>query len=192
MNTGTYQSVIFAMELLETVASGLRLDKNVVARAQDYLRTLLTKLPIGTLRKAESCRHVLVIDLACFTLQETISRAEFLRHSGLKEKEYKNALNICKKALDLVDKVDFEVLSIKFNTPQLIKPSHELLNTFRINYVDHLHISRRANIKLSSAGYQAAVFYLAALKARVRIGTAFIYLNLKIMFSHSIIMSNKR
>ena len=158
------------MDILENVANDLNLRRNIVEKAKDLLRHLSLKLENGTLKKAERCRHVIALDIACFVMQESRPKEDFLKHAGIGKQDYSHAIMLCKTCLNLIKKEGIlEVLGLQFNAPSLVNVANAILNQYRLNYVDKLHISQQMNINLSSLEHQTAAFFLAAKRSKMSI-----------------------
>ena len=147
----------------------------VVQKAMELLRLLQIKLPMGSLQKADSSRHIIAIELSCRVLNKNFDRRKLIYHSGMIIKDYRKVLITYKKVLNLtwVVTAAFEILSVKYGI-ELRKSASKLINDYKANYFDKLSLSEQKYIELDSPLYQSAAFYVLAKKQKV---TLFFFVN---------------
>jgi hypothetical protein len=136
--------------------------------ASDILRLMNLKLQFGSLRKAEHCRHILAIDLACQRANKPIRKELLLLHSRLNGNDYNQALMVCKNSLNMnFQEGILQMLSLQYDCIKLSSDATEVLRGYKENYVDALDPSKKLHINLDAAEYQAAAFLLVSKLSKV-------------------------
>ena len=158
------------MDSLVVAATALKIREDVVEAARDLMRLMHLKLQPGSLRRAECCRHVLALDLASLTASEPCKRESLLLHAGIPNKDYSQALMMCKNILNIkTNESVVQSLSILCGCESIVEVVSDLLEKYEANYVSKLVSDRRKNINLESSVYQAAAFLLATKLRKVAI-----------------------
>jgi origin recognition complex subunit 6 len=141
-----------------------------LGKSREILRLLNMKMPVGCLKKAETCRHVLAIEIACRLLNIDFNKDRLLSQALVQPKVYQEALVSCKNILNLkwesASVVD--VLAVQFGL-QLKPLAFHVLDQYKTRYVDKLDKVRQQYIDISAPVYQAAAFFVAARKKKVNI-----------------------
>jgi hypothetical protein len=145
------------------------LDSSVLlGKTKELLRLLQMKMPIGCLKKAEACRHIIAIEIACRMLKVPFEKIKLTQQAFVHLPVYQEALISCKNVLKLqFDAASvIDVLSVQYGS-QLRVQATKFLEDFKLHYVESLDISRQAHIDLTAPAYQAAAFILAAKAKKV-------------------------
>lgn len=155
--------------ILETMrAVGICPNSLLEDKTKEILRLLDQKIPIGSLKKSESCRILVAIELSCRLTKTVFDSNKIINFCCISSKDYQNLLNICKSALNLEWSSTSvqEVLTIRYSAG-LVNASSELLKTFDERFIQKLPENSRCFVKLNSPLNQCAAFYLAASKNKV-------------------------
>jgi len=155
-------------ELVGGIVAGAAQDVGdvevVVGRANTLMRQMQYKVPAKSLGKAESCRHIIAVELAFCIESRPFSKAHLIQLAGVAPRDFQSALNLCASFLQvtLTKVAALDVLSVQIDT-SLRPAALAVLDDYNRQYVSKLDAARRANIDLSSQVYQAAAFFVAAL-----------------------------
>ena len=136
----------------------------VVSRTNTLLRQMHNKIPIKVLGKAESCRHLVAIELAFRVENRPFNKPHFSQLLGsVSPKDFQHAVNLSCTFLQItLAKVSaLDVLSVQIDA-SLRPAAVALLEDYNRRYVSQLDAARSASIDLNSPVYQAAAFYVAA------------------------------
>jgi hypothetical protein len=140
----------------------------VLGKTRELFRLLQMKMPLGCLKKAEACRHIIAIELSCRVLRIPFDKSKLMSQAPVNQSIYQEALISCKNVLNM--KWDagsaIDVLSVQYGV-QIQGQANSNLETYRKAYIDKLDKSRQAHIDLNSPPYQAAAFILAAKMKKV-------------------------
>ena len=151
-------------------AAGLDVSQkeSILDKTKEFLRLLQMKLPIGSLHKAEACRHIIAIELSCRVLNIPFDKAKLMSLSTVSLKDYRKSLITCKTVLNLtwVVKAAVEILSVKYGL-ELKDSASLVLQQYKTNYYDKLGASQQKYINLESSLYQTASFYIVAKENKV-------------------------
>ena len=148
-------------------AVGIR-DMSVLAKTKEVLRLLNMRMPCGALKKAEVCRHIIAIEIACRLLNVSFDKNKLVLQSTLKMKSYQEALISCKNVLKVKWQTAniMDVLSVQFGV-QHKTAAYSLLDKYQTEYVDKLNTNRQSFVDISSPVYQAAAYYIASKSQKV-------------------------
>jgi hypothetical protein len=151
-------------QLLEKISLlGLASNVDVIDKAKELLRKLNSKLPPGSLGRAESSRPVLAVEIACKVTSTPLQRGQVQKVCILGDADYTKALTTCKAALGVTwASTNIEqVLTMQYSA-ELVEQIAPIIECFRVNYYNDLPAVSRAYVKLDSSLYKCAAFYVAA------------------------------
>ena len=139
----------------------------VVGKAQEILRLLKIKIPIGYLKNAEMCRHLIAIKIACAALNIAVDEARLMAQSPISSKNFQEALINCKRVLKIRSDADtMQKLAVQFGS-HIQTAAHEILGIYNKFYIERLDKNRKSLVNTSSSECQAAAFYIAGVKNKV-------------------------
>lgn len=146
------------------------LDTRLVLRkAQETLRMLKIKLPVGNLKKAEMCRHLIAIEIACQVLGLNLDKPKLLAQASINAKNYQEALVYCRQALMIrSDRDTMQKLAVQYGS-HLQNAANDVLELYKRLYIDKLDRNRQALVNINSSVCQAAAFYIVGMKSKVRL-----------------------
>jgi hypothetical protein len=152
-----------ALLLEKLSALGLASNVAVLDKAKELLRKMNSKLPPGSLGRAENSRPVLAVEIACRVTNTTIQRIQIQKVCVVGEVDYMKAMNTCKAALGVTwASRDIEqILSMQY-TADLVEQIAPILECYRVNYYNGLPPGARDYVKLDSPLYKCAAFFVAA------------------------------
>jgi len=158
------------MDPILLVAKDLKLGNHIIDSAKDFIRLMQLKLQSGSLKKAEHCRHVLALDIAASVMNEPCKREQFLRHTGISNNDYNQALMICKKNLNIKSNENIlQTLCVILGDESLLDLATDILDKYKNDYIMRLDINQRKFIDLDSSLYQAAAILIAAKHNKIHI-----------------------
>ena len=158
------------MDPILLVAKDLKLGNHIIDSAKDFIRLMHLKLQSGSLKKAEHCRHVLALDIAASVMNEPCKREQFLRHTGISNNDYNQALMICKKNLNIKSNENIlQALCVLLGDESLLDLATDILDKYKNDYIMRLDINQRKFIELDSSLYQAAAIFIAAKHNKIHI-----------------------
>ena len=139
----------------------------IMDKTKEFLRLLQMKLPAGCLQKAEACRHIIAIELACRVENVPFEKSRLLRLSSVNTNEYKRSLNTCKTVLNLTWNAVaiFHVLAIQYGD-DLKDIAQNILTEYKLSQSNSGKF-RTINLDVTSSLYQSAAFFLAAKRKKV-------------------------
>lgn len=139
----------------------------IMDKTKEFLRLLQMKLPAGCLQKAEACRHIIAIELACRVENVPFEKSRLLRLSSVNANEYKRSLNTCKTVLNLTWNAVaiFHVLAIQYGD-DLRAEAQNILSEYKLTQSNSGKF-RTINLDVTSSLYQSAAFFLAAKRKKV-------------------------
>ena len=150
-------------------------SKRIIDKALSLLRLLKLKLPEGSLRKAESCRALIAVELAVRSLGISFDRSKITSVCPISESEYKKGLVTSKQILGLEflsSNNVIDILCIKYGgsscSTALKAEAQNILRKYQKKYVSKLNLDQQKFVNLDSQIYQAAAFFVAAKQAKVR------------------------
>lgn len=144
---------------------GLPLTGNLLDKTKEMLRKLSFKLPPGTLGKAESCRLIVAIEIACGVTNVPTQRTELVKMCSLNESEYSKLLMTCKTALGVswsTASIE-QVLSLKYS-PEVVGKIQPILAKYEQLLVKKLPEQSRCYVNLDSNLYKCAAFCVALME----------------------------
>lgn len=153
--------------LLDAISKTGLTDNLIIGKTQEMLRKLSTKLPVGSLKKAEICRGFIAIEMACCSLNVPLDKVKLMAQVPITPKIYQEGLIKCKQVLKV--QRDAEVtqkLAVHFgvNLKCLVQ---DTLGQYKMNYIDKLHPNQRVLVDINSAVCQAAAFYVVSVRSKV-------------------------
>lgn len=139
------------------------LEENcVLGKTEEILRKLLTKMPLGTLKKAEACRHIIAVEIACNALHLQVDRDKLITSSLISKKVYQDNLLTCKNMLGIKHESDcMSILAVRYGS-HFTSRARGILNVYKEKSLDKLDKSRQSSNDSNSAVCQAAAFYIAS------------------------------
>ena len=142
----------------------------VMGKAREILRLLNMRMPSGCLKKAEACRHIIAIEIACRMTNISFDKNKLVAQAPVNSKVYQDTLLKCKNVLNLKWEASsvIDVLAVQFGL-QLKTVATTVLEQYRVLYVDKLEKIRQAHVDLTSPVYQAAAFYVGAKSKKVNL-----------------------
>ena len=141
----------------------------VLGKAQEILRKLHIKLPVGNLKKAEICRSLIAIEVACSILNIQLDKAKLMAQVSISPKLYQEGLINCKQVLKVQRDSDVtQKLAVHFGF-HLKSSVHDVLEKYKRDYIDKLHPNQRALVDIKSSVCQAAAFYVVGIRNKVNI-----------------------
>ena len=151
---------------LDPVTSSLQslgLPLSIAPKINELSRLMNIKFPVGSLKKAESCRQIFAVEISCRLGGIAFDKAALISRSNIGEKDYQMWLNIIKTTLGVnwTTVSPVELLTVRFGDT-LRSLAVALLSQYKTKYVNLLDKSMQNNICLESAVYYAAAFVLAA------------------------------
>ena len=153
--------------LLEAILKAGLTDNLIIGKTQEILRKLLLKLPVGSLKKAEICRGLIAIEIACSFLNTSLDKVKLMAQVSITPKIYQEGLIKCKQVLKVQRDSDVtQKLAVHFGV-HLKCLVQDTLGQYKINYIDKLHPNQRALVDINSAVCQAAAFYVVGVKSKV-------------------------
>jgi hypothetical protein len=160
-------SIILESVVLSVVFNSY--DREAVqSKAAELLRMMEWKIPVGGLRKADACRHLIAIEFACRLKGIAFSKEKLLQQTRIDSKDYQQEFVKCKTIMQLSwqKMAIVDVLAVQFGE-NLKAPALHLLAEYKRLYVDTLNKSRQVLEDLTSPVYNAAAFFLAAKQKKV-------------------------
>ena len=146
--------------------AGLAIN-SVIGKAQEILRMLRIRVPIGQLKKAEICRHLFAIEIACQLLNLPVEKSKLVSQAPVSFKIYQEALINCKRQLEVKNEYDvMQMLAVKFGTT-LKSAALNVLDRYEKLYIEKLDKNRRRLVSINLPECQAAAFYIVATKNKV-------------------------
>ena len=128
---------------------------------------LRIRVPIGQLKKAEICRHLFAIEIACQLLNLPIEKSKLVSQAPISFKIYQEALINCKRQLEIKNDYDvMQMLAVKFGAT-LKSAAHDVLDRYQKLYIEKLDKNRRRLVNINLPECQAAAFYIVAMKNKV-------------------------
>jgi hypothetical protein len=142
--------------------AGLEDDKNIYGKTQEMIRKLKLKVSLGTLKKAEGCRYIIAIELACNLLDLPIDKEKFVFPKSISRKVYQEGLIICKNILGLKNEIDcISKLAVQYGS-ESVPQARVILEKYKSNQLDTLDENRRSATDDNGAVCQAAAYYIAS------------------------------
>lgn len=146
--------------------SGLAIH-SVMGKVQEILRMLRIRVPIGQLKRAEMCRHLFAIEIACQLLNLPLEKSKLLSQAPVSFKIYQEALINCKRQLEVKNEYDvMQMLAVKFDTT-LKSAALSVLDRYEKLFIEKLDKNRRRLVSINLPECQAAAFYIVATKNKV-------------------------
>ena len=144
----------------------------VLGKTQELLRMLTIKLPVGRLKQAELCRHLIAIEIACLVLNLPLDKKKLIEQSDVNSKIYLEGLRQCKQVLKIQRESDvLQRLAVNFGIH--LKPAAtSLLEQYKKLYVDKLPMNQQALVDINSAVCNAAAFFIIGQKNKVSLDTS--------------------
>ena len=139
----------------------------VIGKVQEILRLLKMKIPVGYLKSAEMCRHLVAIKIACAVLDISVDEAKLMAQSPISSKHFQEALIHCKRVLKIRSDADtMQKLTVQFGS-HVQTAANEILEIYNTFYIERLDKNRQSLVNTRSPECQAAAFYIAAIKNKV-------------------------
>jgi hypothetical protein len=140
---------------------------SVIGKVQEILRMLRIRVPIGQLKKAEICRHLFAIEIACQLLNLPVEKSKLVSQAPASFKIYQEGLINCKRQLEVKNECDImQMLAVKFGTT-LKSAALNVLDRYEKLYIEKLDKNRRRYVSINLPECQAAAFYIVATKNKV-------------------------
>jgi hypothetical protein len=140
---------------------------SVVGKVQEILRMLRIRVPSGQLKKAEICRHLFAIEIACQLLNLSVEKSKLVSQAPVSFKIYQEGLINCKRQLEVKNEYDImQMLAVKFGTT-LKSAALNVLDRYEKLYIEKLDKNRRRLVSINLPECQAAAFYIVATKNKV-------------------------
>ena len=141
--------------------------KSVIGKVQEILRMLKIKIPIGYLKNAEMCRHLIAIKIACAVLNISVDEAKVMAQSPISSRNFQEALINCKRVLKIRSDADtMQKLAVQFGS-HIQTAAQEILESYNTFYIARLDKNRQSLVNTRSSECQAAAFYIAGMKNKV-------------------------
>lgn len=155
--------------LVHCILADVKDFEKVHSKSKELSRIILMKVPIGSLKAAESARSMIATELACRILNVPFNKTKLSQNTPTNEKDYHQGLVICKNVLNLNwDLSISERLHVQFGS-SLKDSGAKLLNEYKLKYVQNIDKHLQANINLDSAVYHAAAIYYSAKQEKISI-----------------------
>ena len=155
--------------LVHSILADVKDFEKVHSKSKELSRIILMKVPIGSLKAAESARSMIATELACRILNVPFNKMKLSQSTPTNDKDYHQGLVTCKNVLNLNwDMSITERLSVQFGS-SLKSSGAKILNDYRVNYIQNLDKHLQANINLDSAVYHAAAIYYSAKQEKIAI-----------------------
>ena len=140
---------------------------SVFGKVQEILRLLKIKIPIGYLKSAEMCRHLIAIKIACAVMKVSVDEAKLMAQSPISSKNFQEALINCKRVLKIKSDSDtMQKLAVQFGS-HIQAAAQIILETYCTFYIERLDKNRQSLVDTRSSECQAAAFYIAGIKNKV-------------------------
>jgi hypothetical protein len=137
-------------------------NKDILVKTQEILRKLTMKLSLGALSKAEGCRYIIAIELACNLLGLPVDIKMFVLPKSTSQKIYQEGLITCKNILQMKNESDCIVkLAVQYGSTDSVSQARGILDAYRISQLEKSERSR-SSIDSNTAVCQAAAFFIAA------------------------------
>jgi hypothetical protein len=141
--------------------SGLE-NKDILGKTQEILRKLTMKLSLGALNKAEGCRYMIAIELACNLLGLPVDTKTFVLPKSTSQKVYQEGLITCKNILQLKNESDCIVkLAVQYGS-DTVSQARGIFDAYKNSQLDKSDKSCRSSVDSNTAVCQAAAFFVAA------------------------------